>query len=214
MGTSTIWFAVFIILIVLLFISLRVTIRKLNQKISKNTPEISLLTEEISSGEPEIPKASVTPAELGAQFIKWLQTDPPPLTLNTVPADRLTAEFVYLQAFIFDLAAYLKLGDSYEKKVILDVFWDYITGAGVYTETFQLRMLRYTDAIKQTNPLNLSQALGTAFADHCGAPGDPEVTNIGEKIVSHIVNRLNSLFDHVTIDLDGDDLSAFELPTM
>lgn len=198
---KSLWFFGFLVFTAILFLLLRSIIRIINY-LEGGRNSVLPYDEDASSGEPIVSKAKVTPEALGIQFIKWIQTDPPTLPLNAVPIDRYTTEFVYLQTFAFDLAAYLKLGDTYEKKVILDVFWDYITGAGVYTETFQLRMLRYTDAIKETVSDNIHEALGLAFAETCGTPHDDSIRKVGENTVRLIVSRLNHLFDHVTIDMD------------
>jgi hypothetical protein len=206
---KSLWFFGFLAFTAILFLLLRLTIRIVNQLKKARNP-LFPYDEEASSGEPLVTKAKVTPEALGIQFIKWIQTDPPTLPLNAVPIDRYTTEFVYLQTFAFDLAAHLKLGDTYEKKVILDVFWDYITGAGVYTETFQLRMLRYTDAVKETVFDNIHEALGHAFAETCGTPENDSIRKVGENTVRLIVNRLNHLFDHVTIDMDPVKFSTFE----
>ncbi len=208
MPNSLIWLIAFLAFISGLYLLLRAGIRKINTVQLKENGEILSSEHVAASGEPQIPKASVTPDELGAQFIKWLQTEAPSLPLNVVPADRFTTEFVYLQTFAFDLAAYLKLGDSYEKKVVLDVFWDYISGAGVYTETFQLRMLRYTDAVKCAKDDDIYQALGLAFAETCGTLGEDSIVKAGADIVRNIVNRINSLFNHIEIDTGTDTLSS------
>jgi hypothetical protein len=241
-NNSLVWFIILLILLVSLFLLLRLFIRRMNSAVLQENAELTPVADDEanngqsiisgnvlsnesgnfssdvlcdeSSGEPQIPKAKVTPEELGAQFVKWLQTDPPTLPLNVLPIDRFTTEFVYLQTFTFDLAAYLELGDTYEKKVILDVFWDYITGAGVYTETFQLRMLRYTDAVKEAAADNIHEILGHAFAEICGTPGEENIVQTGANTVHFILNRISQLFDHVTVDMSIDmgagALSALE----
>ena len=156
-------------------------------------------------------KKKATAVELGTGLLLLAkgseESDTSSLAALPAEADRrrIRNEFLYLRAFVVDFAVSMKLGDSREKKAVLDVYYAHLRemtkGTGLFPEIAE-RLDIYAEAVNTPHQNGPAWTVGLAFAKLCGQEKDLNLVTRGGiqfgttfKAVSDFVNSFRIVCD-------------------
>lgn len=127
--------------------------------------------------------------QIAEQLFHMVQTDFSDINFVDVGRDRMTSESIYLQLFLVDLTVYLNILDGYKRQLILDIFWDFIDGAGLTGAALTKRLDDYSRVAKASSPEKLYSDLGGMFCTYFAGPSS-DLRNFATKLAGQTSDKL------------------------